>query len=337
MKKLLVVRFSLLGLMVGMATSFAQLPTTFKYKDRFTQWWNHHDLTEFMEHSSNWKIKYPDTDSATIYTDGLSHPGGMTHLIYKFRVANNIEWRATVRMPKIGGANSGMQFRSRCESATGTLLNNCSGTPWVACGPQADLGDSYSGDIYNGCSGAYINQQTVTSFPNKVNTISTCRAASNFTDVTQWHEMKIRIFNDTAYTYINGKVCSHYLLTAASDKQATTQGLLSLQYESQMIVEFRKLELKNLDGIDSVPTNTMKRLDAANLAYQLKGEKSFISFAIPEAGPFFVQVRDLHGKVVKTLQGVGPSSHSLSLGGSGLFFVKIESGLGTQLKKILVD
>ncbi len=322
-------------LALGTVPGFAQLGPTFKYK-KYYPLWNHKDLSEFMEHSSNWKVKYPNTDTATIYTDGLSHPGSMTHLIYSKKVTNNMEFRASVRMPKTGGANAGMQFRSRCENPAGTLTNNCGGTPWSACGPQADMGDSYSGDIYNGCSGAYINQQTTSQPPRIVNTISTCRAASNFKGVDQWNLMMVRILNDTAMVFINGVSCSKLYLSDPKDQQATTQGLMSLQYENLMVVEWKNLELMNLDGVDSVTTSVAAKTPT-KADYELRGGKSSLSFVIPNPGDFSAQVSDVHGKIVKSVQGMGPSSQSLDLRASGLFFVRIESALGKSLHRVLVD
>ena len=318
--------------------AFAQLDPVFD-DGQFHPIWNKKDLTNWKEHSTNWRTEYVGTDSAAIYLDGLSHPGSMTHLIYGKKVTNNMELRAVMRMPATGGANAGFQFRSRCESPTGILDNSCGGTPWIACGPQMDMGATYSGDIYNGCSGAYVNNNTVSQPPNIVNNTPSCRATSNFKGVDQWNTYLIRVKNDTAWTFLNGVSCSKYYLTAATDRQATSQGLISLQYETQLKVEFRSVELKNLDAKPTaVSPATGDGAQTLRAAYGLAGGKTSVSFSIPDQGRYTVKVADIGGKVVKTIQGAGPvDRQSLSLEASGLFMVEIKSGRGTLTQRIIAD
>ena len=327
----------LVTLSLGTIPGFAQSTLDFKYK-KFYPLWNKKDLTDFIDHSDNWKVKYPNTDSATIYTDGNGHPGSMTHLIWKKSFNNNMELKATVRMPTSGGANAGIQFRSRCENPSGTLANNCNGQPWAACGPQADMGDSYTGDIYNGCSGAYINQGTQSQPPTKVNTISTCRAASNFKGVDSWNDMLIRIINDTATVLLNNVPCSKLYLSDPNDQKATSKGLISLQYENLMVVEWKNIQLKNLEGTDSIPTSINAPHTAlTNKDYQLSGGKSAIGFSIPTSGQFSAKVTDVHGKQIKSIQGNGPISESINVGTSGLYLVQFESTLGSSSHRVLVQ
>ncbi|GEM_PF-5178872 len=327
---------SVIGL--AAAATFAQLDPVFN-DGQFHPLWNKKDLTNWKEHAPNWKTEYVGTDTAAIFTDGLSHPGSMTHLIYGKKVTNNMELRAVMRMPATGGANAGFQFRSRCESPTGTLDNSCGGSPWIACGPQMDMGATYSGDIYNGCSGAYVNNNTVSQPPAIVNNTPSCRATSNFKGVDQWNTYLIRIQNDTAWTFLNGVSCSKYYLTAATDRQATTQGLISLQYETQLKVEFRSVELKNLDAKPtSVSPASGDAAQTLRAAYGLAGGKAAVSFSIPDRGRFSVKVADIGGKAVKTIQGVGPiDRQSLSLQASGLFMVEIKSERGTLTQRIIAD
>jgi hypothetical protein len=320
--------------------AFAQLDPVFD-DGQFHPIWNKKDLSNWKEHSSNWRTEYVGTDTASIYTDGLAHPGSMTHMIYGKKVTNNMELRAVMRMPATGGANAGFQFRSRCESPTGTLDNSCGGSPWIACGPQMDMGATYSGDIYNGCSGAYVNNNTVSKAPTIVNNTPSCRASSNFKGVDQWNTYLIRILNDTAWTFLNGVNCSKYYLTAATDRQATSQGLISLQYETQLKVEFRSVELKNLDA---KPVAIGNAADPGRIAWALRagdglrGGKHALSYSIPDAGAYSIKVADLRGQVIRSEQGAGPvDRRDLDLGASGLFLVEIRSARGALAKRILAD
>jgi hypothetical protein len=316
-------------------SGFAQLDPLFN-DGKFHPIWNKKDLSNWKEHSSNWGIQFPNTDSAAIVTDGKQPPSSMTHLIYEKKVVNNIEAKVVMRMPTTGGANAGFQFRSHCEKATGTLENSCGGTPWRVCGPQMDLGSSYSGDIYNGCKGFYITSSTASNPPNIVNNISACRASSNFKSVAEWNTYLVRIKNDTAWTFINGVNCTKLYLKETSEKQATSQGLITLQYETQLKVEFKTVELRLAD-IDSNSTPTqVSRPDAS--AFAIQGGKASVSFAVPMAGKYSVRIADTRGKVVKTHSGKGPVAQAnLPLGASGLFLAEIRSPSGSFTTKFVAD
>lgn len=321
--------------MLGAAASgFAQFDPIFN-DGQFHPIWNKKDFSNWKDHSSNWGIGYPGTDSATIVLDGKPRPSGagMTHLIYGKKISGNMEARFVMRMPTTGGANAGFQFRSRCRKATGTLENSCGGTPWEVCGPQADLGSSYSGDIYNGCTGFYITSSTQSAPPKKVNNLGTCRASTNFKSVAEWNEYRVRVFNDTAWTYINGVNCVKLFLESPTEKQATTQGLISLQYEHLLKVEFKDVELRNLDA---VPTALSTRSGASGFA--VRGAAASVSFKVPEAGKYSVRIADMRGKVVKTHSGTGPIAQAnLPLGTSGLFLAEIRSPSGSFTTKFVAN
>ncbi|MEO6096487.1 MAG: family 16 glycoside hydrolase [Fibrobacteria bacterium] len=314
--------------------SFAQWDPEFM-DGKFHPIWNKKDFTNWKAHSSNWGIGFPGTDSATIELDGKARPsgGGMTHLIYGKKITGNMEARVVARMPTTSGANTGFQWRSRCRKADGTLDNACGGSPWEVCGPQSDMGASYSGDIYNGCTGFYITSSTQNAPPKKINNLAACRASTNLKTVAVWNEYGVRIHNDTAWTSINGINCTRLLLEQASEKSATTQGLISLQYESAMKVEFKTVELRNLDV---VPNGLSTRPVAS--AFAVRGGVGSVSFAVPEAGKYSVRIADMRGKVVKTHSGTGPVAQAnLPLGASGMYLAEIRSPSGAFTTKFIAD
>ncbi|MEO6097640.1 MAG: family 16 glycoside hydrolase [Fibrobacteria bacterium] len=296
--------------------------------------WNKKDFSNWKAHSSNWGIGFPGTDSATIELDGKSRPsgGGMTHLIYGRKITGNMEARVVMRMPTTGGANTGFQWRSRCRKADGTLDNACGGSPWEVCGPQSDMGASYSGDIFNGCKGFYITSGTANAPPKKVNNLGTCRASTNLKSVADWNEYGVRIFNDTAWTSINGVNCTKLYLEDPTEKSATTPGLISLQYESVMKIEFKTVELKCLGCVTGLSTRPVAS------AFAVRGGVGSVSFAVPVAGKYSVRIADMRGKVMKTHSGTGPVAQTnLPLGTAGLFLAEIRSANGSFTSKFVAD
>jgi hypothetical protein len=321
-------------MLAAAVSGFAQLDPIFN-DGKFHPIWNKKDLTNWKDHAPNWGTEFLGTDSASIVLDGKSASGGMTHLIFNKKVTNNMEARVVMRMPTKGGANAGFQFRSRCRSATGTLENSCGGSPWQVCGPQLDLGATYSGDIYNGCSGFYVTSTTASTPPTKVNNISTCRASSNFKSVDEWNTYLVRVMNDTAWTYINGVNCTKLYLKEASEK-STGPGLIALQYETPLKVEFKTVELRNLDADTNSVSTLSARSDASGFAVQ--GGKASVSFKIPVAGTYSVRIADMRGQVVKNQSGTGPVAHmNLPLGASGLYLAEIRSANGSFTTKFVAD
>jgi hypothetical protein len=317
-------------------SGFAQWDPIFS-DGKFHPIWNKKDLSNWKDHSTNWGTAYLGTDSAAIVLDSKSPPGGMTHLILNRKITGNMDARVVMRMPTRGGANAGFQFRSRCRSATGTLENSCGGTPWHVCGPQLDLGSTYSGDIYNGCSGFYVTSTTKSAPPKVINNLGVCRASTNFKSVQDWNEYRVRIFNDTAWTFINGVNCVKMFLESASEKQATTQGLISLQYETALKVEFKTVEMRNSDIDSSGPSVALNALPSPS-GFAVRGGAASVSFKVPEAGRYSVRIADMNGKVVKTHSGTGPVDlESLPLGTSGLFLAEIRSTSGAFRTKFVAD
>jgi hypothetical protein len=323
-------------LLASAVSGFAQWDPEFK-DGKFHSIWNKRDLSNWKDHSTNWGTEFLGTDSAAIVLDGKSHPGSMTHLIYGRRITGNMEGRVVMRMPTTGGANAGFQWRSHCQNATGTLENSCGGSPWVLCGPQSDMGASYSGDIYNGCKGFYITSSTKNNPPKVVNNEAVCRASTNFKSVANWNEYRVRIYNDTAWTYLNGVNCTRLLLEDPTEKSATTQGLISLQYETQLKIEFKTVELRNAD-IDSATTSLGQSAPSIASGFSVRGGAGSVAFAVPVAGKYSIRIADLRGKVVKTQAGTGPVAQaSLPLGASGLFLAEIRSVKGSFTTKFLAD
>jgi len=321
-------------MLASAVSGFAQWDPEFK-DGKFHPIWIKKDFSNWKDHSSNWGTEFLGTDSASIVLDGKSHPGGMTHLIYGRKITGNMEARVVMRMPTTGGANTGFQWRSHCQNPTGTLENSCGGSPWVLCGPQSDMGSSYSGDIYNGCRGFYITSSTKSNPPKVVNNEAVCRASTNFKSVANWNVYGLRIFNDTAWTSLNGVNCTKLLLEDATERSATTQGLISLQYETQLKIEFKDVQIRNSD-IDSVTTALSGQPGVSGFA--VRGGKASASISVPVAGNYTVRIADLRGKVVKIQSGRGPVANAgLTLGTSGLFLAEIRSPSGSFTTKFVAD
>jgi hypothetical protein len=287
-------------------------------------------LSDWQTRSSNWSLAYGGTDSAAIVTDNQAHPGSMTHLIYKYSTSRNMEIRFSFKMSATGGANAGFQFRSRCQNASGNLANNCGGSPWILCGPQMDLGQSYAGDIYNGCSGAYVNSGTASNPPNVVNNNPTCKTGLN---ITVWNNYRFRIFNDTAWTYRNDVLCSKYKMTASTDVAASTAGMISLQYETISRAEWRGIEIKNL----SQPVTLVQSGARGFNIPSLEGGRMSLVYTVAESGNYSLEVADVRGSVVRSARGVGPvAGKILPLDRSGAFIVKIRTPNGVSSGKVVV-
>jgi hypothetical protein len=171
-----------------------------------------------------------------------------------------------------------------------------------------------------------------------VNNLGTCRASSNFKSVDQWNTYMVRVINDTAWTSINGVNCTRFILKEASERQATSPGIIALQYESPLKVEFRTVELRNPDIDSTKVTNGISRDLPSGRGFAIQGGPASVSFSVPAVGAYSVRIADMRGKVVETRSGTGPVAHAtLPLGRSGLFLAEIRSAGGSVTTKFVAE
>ncbi|MEO6097813.1 MAG: family 16 glycoside hydrolase [Fibrobacteria bacterium] len=322
-------------------SGFAQWDPIF-WDGKFHPIWNKQDFSNWMEHSSNWGTQDLGTDSAAIVLDAKSHRGNMTHMIYNRKISGNMEARVVMRMPTTGGARAGFLFRSRCRSAIGTLENSCGGSPWEVCGPQMSFGSSYSGEIANSCKGFWdppegtVTGGTASAPPKLINNLAVCRESTDLFSVQHWNEYRVRVFNDTAWTFINGVMCAKLFLDDTTETQATTPGLISLKYESTLKIEFKDVELRNSD-IDSTTVSARSRHPGAS-GFAIQGAPASVFYKVPVAGKYSLRIADMRGKLVKIHSGTGPVAHAnLPLGTSGLFLAEIRSPGCSFTTKFVAD
>jgi hypothetical protein len=112
-------------------------------------------------------------------------------------------------------------------------------------------------------------------------------------------------------------------------------GLFALHYETVMKLEFKDLELRNLDADTS--TVGLSTQPAAS-GFAVRGAAASVLYRVRIAGTYSVRIADMRGKVVKTHSGMGPVAQArLSLGASGLFLAEIRSPGGIFTAKFLAD
>ena len=289
----------------------------------------------------NFSVRYPNTDSVEITTDGTTPKGAANaFLTYPYKLVN-FSAEVQLRMPATSGTNSGLQWRSWCFtntppafSGTDDLSTNCGSTHRV-CGPQMDMGQTYDGDMYNTCTGVMLNSGSGVGS----NTYGTALVANStgcrttIKTTPAFNKLRIRVRNDTAATYLNDSLCNRIVLTAAGITAATTKGIFAWQYETAVRVEWKNVKVKNLD----VPTSSAIREMGMSRepSHFLHGGNAALSFSILESGAYSVKITELNGKTVKEIQGMGPvSNQNVSLGRAGIFIVKMTSPHQTSLKRV---
>ncbi len=333
MKKTTLFSGAIAGLLLMAVSGFSAIPdSVWKNDTLFHDMWNKKtlDTSTFWPHTNNWSVTYPGTDSAMIATDGLAHTGdpGWTNLVWKWQASpaqKNVELRFQYRMAASPSGNSGFNMRGYCGS--GTIATLCGGASqgYRVFGPQIDLGPTYTGNLYYSGSSTY----------------ATAVAACHL-NTTNFMDLSYLIRNDTVQMsyYPNGfsgtrTLCSTYKLTAANDVAATSPGLIALQYETVKVDQFRRIQIRNLDGVGG--GTAIKNIHSGNISNVVNGGKAGLSFSILESGTYSVKITELNGKTVRNIQGMGPvSNQNVSLGHSGIFIVKMTSPHHTSLKRVYV-
>jgi hypothetical protein len=289
-----------------------------------TSWksaFNGKDFTGWHDHTSNWTVRYANTDSAEIY--GSGNTTFNTFLIYKEPLLD-FEFESAVRMP-FNGSNSGIQVRSSCLTAGDTPP--C-GAQRAVCGPQADLGNTHHGEFYGECTGPIVNVNS-TNGPGVTTTISACRQTMK--NPPAWNMVRMRVVGNKVIGWLNEAKCYEYTIT---NSDWLRNSIFALQFHKPSYsVEFKSLRIKNL------ATTTAARGGKAptSARHDLRTGRGTLQFSIAEAGPFSVRVTDVGGKVIASVRGVGPlSGQALALPSSGLYLVGTRSLQGESMRKIYV-
>ncbi len=327
------INMALLGFLAGTTIGFSAVPPSIWKTDdtAFYDMWNKKNLDEdFWPHAANWSVKNPNTPEAMIVTDGASRPsgsGGWTNLVWKWQsepTQPNFAIRFTYHIVVSPSGNTGFNARGHCEN--GTIANNCGGPSkgYRINGPQIDLGPTYTGDVWNSGAARYASG------------IDACKLRG-----TDWQDLEYRVSHDTAYMnyYPNGfdkpKIeCSKYKFTAATDVAATSPGLIALQYETTLKVEFKNIQMRNLDARQSVALASRAGTGAVTIA---PSQGRAISYTVQGPGHFSVQVRDILGNILQAVHGQGPvASQDLNVGRSGIFLVQVVSAQGSSVRKVFL-
>jgi len=330
MKKSTSFKFAAFGLLLGAASSFATIPATVWHTNdtNYFDMWNktNLDTTFFWPHASNWGVRYPGTDSAMITTDGLAQTApSWNNLVWKWQSdpsQANFELRFSYHMVANPSGNSGFNTRGHCGA--GTIATQCGGAAqgYKVFGPQIDLGPTYTGDVWNSGAARYATG------------ISACKLTG-----TAWQDLATRISRDTVYELyypsgFNGPrtVCASYFYTAATDVAATSPGLIALQYETTLRIEFKNIQIRNLNAVP-VALNAGEIQVFSHIAGGIKS----ITYSVLEAGAYAIQVTDFAGKTVQSIRGNGPvSNQSVQMDKPGVYIVKMSAQKQSGLKKVYV-
>ena len=322
------------ALLLTAVSGFASIPSTIWHTNDTTSYfdmWNKSNLDTsfFWEHSANWGVQSPGTDSAMITTDGAAHPSNWTNLVWKWQADSSQKdfvIRFTWRMISPSG-NSGFNIRGFCRTGQ-TIATLCGGASqgYQVWGPQIDLGPTYTGDIWNSGIGGNLGPTA----PNA------CAVAT-----ATFQDMEMVMRNDTLSTYYypngfsaaNPTFCTRSALTDSRTTAATTPGLFALQYETTRISQFKNIKIRNLKAT----ATAIHSVGKSHLS-SVTGGRGAVEFSIPISGRYSVQISDIKGAVVKNLQGTGPVAHQkMALSQAGVYFVRISSSHETFTKKILAD
>jgi hypothetical protein len=339
------------ALLLGAVSGFARIPdSVFSHSDtNFRPMWNRTNLdADFWEHTTNWSVLYPGTDSATITATGprpadTGTQGGWTSLVWAYRAEYNpidslnqmdFEVRFTHRMltPTSSG-NSGFNVRSYCHTASASdFTGKCGGAAfnWRISGAQLSLGTAYSWDIYTtGFSYSGAIQ------PGVDNT-SACKTAGH---AGNWNNMGIRVRNDTMSTlkfdsdWKNETLCRNAPLFGLM-LAANSPGIFSLKYETTSVgPQFRNISIRKLkgSGVTGVRHVSSARIEGLHV------ERRVLVFNVTSQGTFSVRVTDVSGKIVNTFHGIGPvTDYRVALDRPGLFLIHIVAGGQAHTRKVLV-
>lgn len=277
---------------------------------------------------SIWTVRYANTDTAEIYGNGTPPTSAHTFLLYKTMLLD-FEVEAMQRLPGTT-TNSGIQMRSVCASNADAFP--C-GATYTVYGPQADVGATHNGELYNEQVGPLVNVNTSPATgPNYVSSVTACRQTQK--PYPQWNVTRARVEGNKITGYLNGSKCYEYTI-GATQTSWLKAGIFGLQYHGTGgTVEFRSIRLKLIN----IPTTAMNRAYVAGDRLEADIGRRAFNFAVRAPGKYTLTVADPSGRVAKRLEGIGPVGEGrVAMEKPGLYWVRIRSAAGETLRKIFVN
>src|SRR6185369_7157007 len=247
---------------------------------------------------SIWTVRYANTDTAEIYGNGTPPTSAHTFLLYKTLLLD-FEVEATQRLPGTT-TNSGIQMRSVCANPGDAFP--C-GATYTVYGPQADVGATHNGELYNEQVGPLINVNTTPATgSNYVSSVTACRQTQKA--YPQWNLTRARVQGNKITGYLNGTKCYEYTI-GSSQTDWLKAGIFGLQYHGTGgTVEYRSIRLKLLTS----PPSAARPPEPGGVRLQAEGGRGYITFAVEAPGKYTLTVADLFGRTIGKFDGTGPDS-----------------------------
>lgn len=277
---------------------------------------------------SIWTVRYANTDTAEIYGNGTPPTSAHTFLLYKTMLLD-FEVEATQRLPGTT-TNSGIQMRSVCASSADAFP--C-GATYTVYGPQADVGATHNGELYNEQVGPLVNVNTSPATgPNYVSSVTACRQTQKA--YPQWNVTRARVQGNKITGYLNDTKCYEYTI-GSSQTDWLKAGIFGMQYHGTGgTVEYRSIRLKLLN----IPTSAKALPSAAGDRMKAEGGRLSIAFSVRVPGKYTLTVAVLDGRSVVKVEGTGPvSAQRIPIARPGLYWVRIRSAAGESVRKIFVN
>ncbi len=277
---------------------------------------------------SIWTVRYANTDTAEIYGNGTPPTSAHTFLIYKSLLLD-FEVEAMQRLPGTT-TNSGIQMRSVCSTPGDAIP--C-GATYTVYGPQADVGATHNGELFNEQVGPLVNVNTTPATgTNYISSVTACRQSQKA--YPQWNLTRARVVGNKIVGYLNDVKCYEYTI-GPTQTDWLKAGIFALQYHGTGgTVEYRSIRMKSLNV--SVPVAPVSPAAADNL--EVQGGRQSFSFGIRSPGNYTVTVADITGHSVKRITGAGPvAAKTVSLAMPGLYWVRITSAGAVSMKKIYIN
>jgi hypothetical protein len=265
--------------------------------------------------SSIWTVRYANSDSAQIYGNGTF--SGHTFLIYKTLLLD-FEVETTQRLPGTT-TNSGLQLRSTCATPGDSIP--C-GTSFTVYGPQADVGATHNGELYNEGTGPLVNVNTTPATgSNYTSSVTACRQTQKA--YPQWNVTRARVLGNKITGYLNDSKCYEFTI-GATQGDWLKAGIFALQYHGTGgTVEYKSIKMKQLN----IPVGISERtpLTPEKTILTSTGQRN-IAYTTNTIGPFTVVVQNLQGKVVSIKRGSGPKVNlNLEVPAFGLYLVRVST------------
>lgn len=277
---------------------------------------------------SIWTVRYANTDTAEIYGNGTPPTSAHTFLLYKTPLLD-FEVEAVQRLPGTT-TNSGIQMRSVCANPGDDIP--C-GATYTVYGPQADIGATHNGELYNEQVGPIVNVNTAPAVgTNYVSSVTACRQTQKA--YPKWNVTRARVQGNKITGYLNDAKCYEYTI-GPSQTDWLKAGIFALQYHGTGgTVEFRSLRLKLL----TLPTSAAHPAQAAAFRLMAEGARRSMVYDVGVPGKYTLTVADLNGRMAGKIEGRGPvMGERLPMPRPGLYWVRIRSSAGESIRKIVVD